>query len=311
MLSRVHALQGRNAVTREHKLALIVGFSVVLVVGVLISDHFSRARVAQFGGAAPAGTPVDFGAGDEFARAHRDRLALPEEDPAASVSDIPLADGSKPSERSPTEILMGVPHGRDEGWERIDLADAIGRAGERARQGLSGIVGEREIQPITQVSNAAAGNENEAPRRQTENRAAPSETPREIGPAVEVQRYEVKRGDSLSRIAANFYGDGNLWRKLAEYNGDRVGDDGSVRIGVTLLIPPREALGGGASAQARATEPARPRTYTVRRGDSLFSIANRTLGSGHRWREIYELNRSEIRDPDNVPTGLTLRIPPR
>src|SRR5437870_4074014 len=36
-----------NAVTREHKLALIVGFSLFLVLGVLISDHFSKARQVE------------------------------------------------------------------------------------------------------------------------------------------------------------------------------------------------------------------------------------------------------------------------
>ena len=39
--------QGRPAVTREHKLALIIGFSVFLVVGVLVGDYFSKARMAK------------------------------------------------------------------------------------------------------------------------------------------------------------------------------------------------------------------------------------------------------------------------
>ncbi len=33
--------------TREHKLALIVGFSLVLVLGVLISDHLSKSRTVE------------------------------------------------------------------------------------------------------------------------------------------------------------------------------------------------------------------------------------------------------------------------
>src|SRR6185436_2493355 len=40
-------MQGCAPVTREHKLALIVGFSLILLVGVLISDHLSRARQAK------------------------------------------------------------------------------------------------------------------------------------------------------------------------------------------------------------------------------------------------------------------------
>src|ERR1043165_7928317 len=36
-----------HTVTREHKLALIVGFSLILLVGVLISDHLSKAKQAK------------------------------------------------------------------------------------------------------------------------------------------------------------------------------------------------------------------------------------------------------------------------
>ena len=51
------------SVTREHKLALIIGFSLVLVVGVLISDHFSKARSAQVATEITAGGGPNFGAG--------------------------------------------------------------------------------------------------------------------------------------------------------------------------------------------------------------------------------------------------------
>ncbi len=42
-------MQGRT-VTRELKLALIVGFALVLVVTVLISDHLSHARQTELAG---------------------------------------------------------------------------------------------------------------------------------------------------------------------------------------------------------------------------------------------------------------------
>src|SRR5699024_2817616 len=35
-------------------------------------------------------------------------------------------------------------------------------------------------------------------------------------------------------------------------------------------------------------------TYTVQSGDSLYSIAKKTLGSGSRYTEIYELNKAAI-----------------
>ncbi|MFN3428474.1 MAG: peptidoglycan DD-metalloendopeptidase family protein [Candidatus Sericytochromatia bacterium] len=50
-------------------------------------------------------------------------------------------------------------------------------------------------------------------------------------------------------------------------------------------------------------------TVTVQRGDSLSKIAQRTLGSSGRWREIYDANRDKLGNPNIVWPGLTLRVP--
>ena len=49
--------------------------------------------------------------------------------------------------------------------------------------------------------------------------------------------------------------------------------------------------------------------YTVKPGDSLWKIAQRQLGSGTRWGEIYETNRNTIKDPNMIYVGQTLAIP--
>lgn len=49
--------------------------------------------------------------------------------------------------------------------------------------------------------------------------------------------------------------------------------------------------------------------YTVVAGDTLWGIATRFLGSGHRWQSIYEQNRDVIGDnPDRIYPGQRLRI---
>lgn len=36
------------------------------------------------------------------------------------------------------------------------------------------------------------------------------------------------------------------------------------------------------------------KSYTVKKGDSLMTIAKKQLGNGSRWKEIYKLNKSTI-----------------
>jgi nucleoid-associated protein YgaU len=51
------------------------------------------------------------------------------------------------------------------------------------------------------------------------------------------------------------------------------------------------------------------KTYKVKVGDTLSSIAKELLGSAQRWRELYEANTDIIDDPNTIQPGIVLQIP--
>ena len=54
---------------------------------------------------------------------------------------------------------------------------------------------------------------------------------------------------------------------------------------------------------------AEPVFHTVVKGDTLWKISEKTLGSGARYKEIFEANRPMLKDPDKIYPGQVLRIP--
>ena len=63
---------------------------------------------------------------------------------------------------------------------------------------------------------------------------------------------------------------------------------------------------GGSSSTAPSGN---ARTITVKAGDSLSKIAKRELGDAERWREIYDANKEQIKDPDLIHPGQVFTLP--
>ncbi len=269
--------------TRENKLALVIGFGLVLFVGILISDHFSTAQNQE---------SADFvsarGGGTTSADQRRRDPQLLEPQRAAEER----------TRFTPSPTLMGT--GELRTAETGDREEQRDREPDRNRQAdrddRSGQTSEPE-RIVIGGQNGRSGRENDRTR---------TEPP--------VRFHDVRSGESLGAIARQYYGDEALFRQLAEFN--EISNPNLVPAGRRLRIPAVEVLRGEAPAPSasdsesprRAPEPAYT-TYTIQRGDTLSRIAQRMLGSAQRWREIYELNRESIDNPDNVPLGTELRIP--
>ena len=50
-------------------------------------------------------------------------------------------------------------------------------------------------------------------------------------------------------------------------------------------------------------------TYSVKSGDSLFAITKKYTGSDNRWKELYELNKDKIKNPNLIYPNQKLTIP--
>lgn len=136
----------------------------------------------------------------------------------------------------------------------------------------------------------------------------PAETaPTNATPAVatttlppKFETYVIKAGDTMSSIAAEWFGEGKKWDLIAKANP--LIDPTKMQIGQKLNLPPK-------TAEREKPKPG-AREYTVRPGDTLVSIARAIYGDGARWKTIYEANKKTIgSDPDNIREGLTLTIP--
>lgn len=79
------------------------------------------------------------------------------------------------------------------------------------------------------------------------------------------------------------------------------------RSKVSLALILLGAAAGPLSA-AEAQPVKKPATYTVKPGDTLFSIARQFLGDQALWNQIYQLNTDRISDPSHIVPGQVLRI---
>jgi len=55
--------------------------------------------------------------------------------------------------------------------------------------------------------------------------------------APKQQTYTVAAGDSLSKIAKQFYGNANEYMKIFEANKDKLSDPNAIKVGQQLVIP--------------------------------------------------------------------------
>ncbi|MFH1593236.1 MAG: LysM peptidoglycan-binding domain-containing protein [Candidatus Omnitrophota bacterium] len=129
---------------------------------------------------------------------------------------------------------------------------------------------------------------------------------------VSTKEYVVQKGDTLKKIAEEQLGGIHRWKYLYEFNKAQIKDPAALQPGTVIIIPiEQEGHGKAPNAKAVTVTETSPgwRTYTISKNDSLWKIAKKQLGDGKRWKEIYELNKGKIKNPDALIAGTQIIIP--
>ncbi len=268
--------------TRETKVGLLVGMGVILLVGIIVTDHLSLRSPDE--GLSPL--MQSHGAGV------RTMDVPPGFDNGAQWTDVPGEWGpvgnpepvdSNPVPASMEPAMIGQPPAGPEGEVAAIFGPPSGEpldtsvltVGDNPRPEL---FGSQQPQPVQTV-------------------------------------HYVKKNDTPWKLAQQYYGDGTKYPLIVDANPGKIRNGTMMREGVQLVIPsvPESAAPSGNNVTlVRDTPRAVGSKYTIREGDTLWSIAQRQLGDGSRYKEIQQANHKVVPSTRSVlPVGAELTLPKR
>lgn len=298
--------------TRENKLALVVGFGLLLFVGILVSDHFSAAHrqdkadltVARQGRERSPG-PVSIAAMPAaVATANAELKSEPLAEPAsdivpASRGVVPIASDARVA-RPSSVVEIGVASSAKSAAPspKIDAKRQETEPGVKLRP-----IGDGES--LYSICKQEYGDGSLADALARYNKTAVPD-PRRIrkGVTIRVPPAETLRGGKSPRASA----------ELAK------ADVPALAASDVVSIEGRELAGTGRKLEIIEATPApvkadtapaagSDRTYVVKKGDTLASIAQRELGSKGKWKDIVAANSGSLKDPAALSPGMKIRLP--
>jgi nucleoid-associated protein YgaU len=234
--------------TRENKLALVLGFGLMLFVGILVSDHFAARKNVplaavpierQDSGVPPIPVP---GSNDEYVRTDGNGAEVLPKPP--SQDEPPVFARNEETPAPPVEPTRTEPEVRTYVVREGDTPSGIA-AREYGRRALGQKLADYNkinpaklkagakllIPPVELLDPGAAPAEAVA---STENG---SNAENAAGAAPKFRVYRVREGDTLYGIAQRELGKGDRWKELQSSNVDVLKSAADLTPGMQIKIP--------------------------------------------------------------------------
>lgn len=127
-------------------------------------------------------------------------------------------------------------------------------------------------------------------------------------PAQLPEKVTVAAGDNLWKIAEQYYGSGYNWVEIAKANelrnASRIAVGQELKLPKVAIIQPKAVEQVVAKTEMPQIE---GESYTVVKGDHLWSISVRAYGDGYKWSEVAKFN--ELKTPNYIEVGQVIKLP--
>jgi len=292
---------------RETKVGLLVGLGVILLVGIIVSDHLSvvqKQASPNLTGFAPAALNS---VNQEQLPAAPGPAALPAA-PTALPASLPQTVSAPPTPAPvspiPAPDEMAAPGGVSP-LPPIQRAADIELPATAANTSKTYTVKSGDTLYSIAAKNLGSSNKwkdlmaaNKTALKRPQDLRIGMKLSLPMPPAV-AQAPVVPTGAPAPTPA-------NVRLPVAAPNSVTVarGNDGFLTPNVPLAVD----HGGAVALAPVASDPAKS-SYTVAKGDTLGSIAAKTLGSSAKWKDLMAANKSTLKRPEDLKPGQVINVP--
>lgn len=291
--------------TRETKIGLFVGMGVIILIGILISDHLAKVADQK-----PAPLP------DTIARIQPETQPPV---PGSLNSSVPPAIVTTPSSGTPVHDLVAPPP-----VSQLTPPASAPDTPVTLNQGQTppgsfiaeaGKPGISSAPPGAVVGGDPLVASGQFERVRTDSGVGATTT---LTPAPKQTIHFVREGETLSEISRQHFGDRIHIQAIYDANKDKMSSIHSLRPGVRLVIPASKLEASVEMTSPAGTVPIINATsrsnatlvdYKIQEGETLSTIAEKIYGSKSAWQKLYALNKERVPNPNRMKLGTVISVP--